>query len=342
MNVLVTGGAGYIGSHMVKMLLAHGADVVTYDNLSGGYRDAVLGGDFIEGDLNDVATLADTFARYRFDAVMHFASLIQVGESMEQPSGYFRNNLVGTLNLLDAMRAARVRRFIFSSSAAVFGNPDYTPIDEAHPAFPINPYGFSKWAVERMLAYFDRAYGIRSVSLRYFNAAGADPDGKLGERHQPETHLIPLVLQAASGRRPSITIFGTDYPTPDGTCVRDYVHIVDLCQAHLLALERLADGGDSAAYNLGNNKGFSVKEIVRAVEHVTSKAVPVVQGARRAGDPATLVADSTKAIRELGWRPRFGTLETIIAHAWAWEQKQIADVAKPAYRATDGGGVSQK
>lgn len=321
MKVLVTGGAGYIGSHMVKMLLARGAEVVTFDNFSGGYREAVVGGAVVEGDLTDPGQLTSAFARQGFDAVMHFASLIQVGESVQHPAKYYRNNLIGTLNLMDAMRTADVRRLIFSSSAAIFGDPSYTPIDEAHAKVPINPYGFSKWAVEMALADYDRAYRLRSVSLRYFNAAGADPDGELGERHEPETHLIPLVLQAASGRRPSVTMFGTDYPTPDGTCVRDYIHIVDLCQAHLLALENLASTDQSATYNLGNGKGFSVKEIIGTAERVTGKTVPVVVGARRAGDPATLVADSAKAVHELGWRPRYHELETIISHAWAWERK---------------------
>ena len=321
MRILVTGGAGYIGSHMVKALLRHGAEVIVFDNLSGGHRDAVLGGVFVEGDINDARQLADLFARFPVDAVMHFASLIQVGESVREPAKYYRTNLAGTLNLLEAMRAAKVETFILSSTAAVFGEPKYTPIDEAHPAAPINPYGFSKWAVERALADYDQAYGVRSVSLRYFNAAGADPEGELGERHEPETHLVPLVLQAASGRRPAVTIFGADYPTPDGTCVRDYIHVDDLCQAHLLALERLMNKRESGAYNLGNNQGFSVRQIVETAERVTGRHIPVEIGPRRSGDPAILVADSKKAIAELGWRPRYHDLETIIRHAWRWERK---------------------
>lgn len=321
MKVLVTGGAGYIGSHMVKALLHAGADVVTFDNLSNGHRDAVLGGELIEGDITDPSGLAAVFESHRFDAVLHFASLIQVGESVERPAEYYRVNLSGSLNVLAAMCSAGVKRFIFSSSAAIFGEPRYTPLDEVHPAAPVNPYGFSKLAVERMLAEFDRAYGLRSVSLRYFNAAGADPEGRLGERHAPETHLIPLVLQAASGRRAAITIFGTDYPTPDGTCVRDYIHVDDLCQAHVRALERLLDGRPSAAYNLGNGNGFSVREIITAAEQVTGRAVPMQSGPRRAGDPSVLVADSKRAVAELGWRPKYQELATIVRHAWAWEQK---------------------
>jgi UDP-glucose 4-epimerase len=323
MKVLVTGGAGYIGAHMVKMLLQHGVDVVTFDNLASGHRNAVVGGAFIQGDIGDSAALAAVFGTHRIDAVMHFASLIQVGESVQQPAKYFHTNIAGTLNLLEAMRVGDVRQFIFSSTAAIFGEPKYVPIDEKHPTAPINPYGFSKWTIEKVLAEYDRAYGLRSVSLRYFNAAGADPDGELGEGHEPETHLIPLVLQAASGRRPSVTVYGTDYPTPDGTCVRDYIHIVDLCQAHLLALERLTREQCSDAYNLGNNRGFSVKEIIHVAERVTGRAIPVTVGARRSGDPAVLVADSKRAVEELGWRPRYQDLESIVRHAWVWEQKLL-------------------
>jgi len=325
MNVLVTGGAGYIGSHMVKMLRRAGAEVVVFDNLSNGERAAVVGGTFVRGDINDAAGVAAVFERFRIDAVMHFAALIQVGESMREPAKYYRTNFAGTLNVLDAMRAAAVRYFIFSSSAAIFGEPQYTPIDEAHPAAPINPYGFSKWAVERVLAEYDRAYGIRSVSLRYFNAAGADPEGELGECHEPETHLIPLVLQAASGRCRSITIYGTDYPTVDGTCIRDYIHVDDLCQAHLKALEFLMRGERSAAYNLGNGLGFSVRQIIDAAERVTGRPIAVEMGPRRAGDPAVLVADSKRAIAELGWRPKYRELETILRHAWAWERRRARD-----------------
>jgi UDP-glucose 4-epimerase len=320
-RILVVGGAGYIGSHMVKMLARAGHDVTTLDDLSTGYRDAVVAGRLVEGSLADRALLDHTFAAGRFDGVMHFASFIQVGESVRDPGKYYRNNVAHTLDLLDAMVVHGVRAFIFSSTAAVFGEPQYVPIDESHPKAPINPYGASKLMVERMLADYDAAHGLRSVALRYFNAAGADPEGELGERHDPETHLIPLVLQAAAGRRPSIQVFGTDYDTPDGTCIRDYIHIQDLCAAHLLALERLAGGAPSAAYNLGNGTGFSVREVIAAAERVTGKAIPVVYAARRAGDPARLVADSRAARAALGWTPAHPDLDTIVAHAWTWERR---------------------
>lgn len=320
-NILVVGGAGYIGSHMVKMLLAAGHHVVTLDNLSGGYEDAVLGGDFVFCDIANRLSLDRLFTRYHFDGVMHFASFIQVGESVRKPGKYYQNNVAATLNLLDAMVAYEVKSFIFSSTAAIFGEPQYVPIDEQHPKQPINPYGLSKWMIEQILGDYDRAYGLKSVCLRYFNAAGADPDGELGERHNPETHLIPLVLQAASGRRDAITVYGQDYETPDGTCLRDYIHINDLCQAHLLALEQLLNGADSAAYNLGNGAGFSVKEIIDIAEEVTGKKIPVLMGKRRAGDSARLVADSKQAQKILGWQPQYADLATIIAHAWQWEKQ---------------------
>lgn len=321
MRVLVVGGAGYIGSHMVKMLLAAGHDVVTFDNLSSGHRDAVLGGEFVQGDLADPAALDSVFKQYQPQAVMHFASYIQVGESMRRPDMYYRNNFSNTLNLLDAMIAHDVKHFIFSSTAAVFGEPDYVPIDEAHPNRPVNPYGRSKWMVEQVLADYDRAFGLKSVCLRYFNAAGADPEGLLGERHDPETHLIPLILQAASGRRPHIQVFGRDYDTPDGTCIRDYIHIVDLCSAHALAIQYLVNGGASERFNLGNGSGFSVQQVIDTVEKVTERKVTVIDSPRRDGDPARLVADSTRARAQLGWTPAFADLEAIVAHAWAWELK---------------------
>jgi UDP-glucose 4-epimerase len=324
-KVLVVGGGGYIGSHMVKRLLERDLKVVTLDNLATGHRDAVLGGEFVQGDVSDRALLQQLFREHAFDGVMHFASWIEVGESLTAPAKYYQNNVCNTLALLDAMREHGVGNFIFSSTAAVFGEPQYTPIDEAHPCAPINPYGRGKWMVEQILRDFERAYGLHSVCLRYFNAAGADPDGLLGERHCPETHLIPLVLQAASGRRPHITVFGEDYDTPDGTCIRDYVHVTDLCEAHLLALERLWAGGGSGAFNLGNGQGFSVREVIDTVRSVTGRAFPVVQGTRRAGDPARLVADSHRAREVLGWRPRYADLRTIVEHAWAWEQKTGGD-----------------
>lgn len=316
MNVLVVGGAGYIGSHMVKALLEAGHTVITLDNLVSGHRDAVLGGGFVEGDMADQNLLGQIFASQRFDGVMHFAGHIQVGESVSHPAKYYWNNVVGTLGLLDAMVASGVSRLIFSSTAAIFGEPQNSPIDESHPKLPINPYGHSKLMVEQMLADYDQAYGLKSVCLRYFNAAGADPDGVLSERHDPETHLIPLVLQAASGQRETISVFGRDYDTPDGTCIRDYIHVMDLCQAHMLALEMLVDGAPSTAYNLGNGEGFSVQQVIDVAREVTGRTIQVIDAMRRLGDPAVLVADSTLARRELGWRPQYAALETIIKHAW--------------------------
>jgi UDP-glucose 4-epimerase len=318
-RILVVGGGGYIGSHMVKMLARAGHDVTTLDSFCTGYREAVIAGRLAEGDLADADFLDRTLGAGHFDGVMHFASFIQVGESVREPAKYYRNNVANTLNLLDAMVAHGVKAFIFSSTAAVFGEPQYVPIDEAHPKAPINPYGASKLMVERILADFDVAYGLRSVALRYFNAAGADPDGELGERHEPETHLIPLVLQAAAGRRPAIHVFGTDYDTPDGTCIRDYIHIQDLCAAHLAAFDRLESGGGSAAFNLGNGTGFSVREVIAAAERVTRRIIPVEYGARRAGDPARLVADSSAARAALGWTAVYPDLDSIVAHAWRWE-----------------------
>lgn len=320
MKVLVVGGAGYIGSHVVKMLDQNGCRVATLDDLSSGHRDAVLCGDFIQGNFGD-RTLLDEVLSRGFDAVMHFASFIQVGESVQHPDKYYRNNVSYTLGLLDAMRAHGVNKFIFSSTAATFGEPQYSPIDEQHPQQPINPYGRTKLMVEQALADYDRAYGFKSVCLRYFNAAGADPEGQLGERHEPETHLIPLVLQAASGRRPSISVFGRDYDTPDGTCVRDYIHIQDLCSAHWLALQSLMNGADSQSYNLGNGNGFSVQEVIDTAERVTGRKIPVVDGPRRDGDPARLVADSRLAQENLDWQPQYADLATIIEHAWKWEMR---------------------
>jgi UDP-glucose 4-epimerase len=323
MRILVVGGAGYIGSHMVKMLLNAGHHVITLDNLSSGHRDAVLGGTFIEGDLADTACLKQVFEQHQPEAVMHFASYIQVGESVRKPDIYYRNNVANTLNLLDTMLEFDVKKFIFSSTAAVFGEPDYVPIDEAHPNRPLNPYGRSKWMIEQVLADYDKAYDLHSVCLRYFNAAGADPEGQLGERHDPETHLIPLILQAASGRRENIQVFGKDYDTADGTCIRDYIHIVDLCSAHLAALEYLNKGGSSDCFNLGNGSGFSVQEVIDAVEKVSGRHVTVINGPRREGDPARLVADAKRARSILDWHPEYTSLETIVRHAWQWESKQL-------------------
>ncbi|MEL5848799.1 MAG: UDP-glucose 4-epimerase GalE [Candidatus Igneacidithiobacillus chanchocoensis] len=321
-RILVVGGAGYIGSHMVKMLAQAGYRVVVLDNLCTGFADAARYGTLVEGDLADSALLDRIFGEEHFAAVLHFAALSQVGESMQIPARYYRNNVANTLNLLDAMDRHGVRSFLFSSTAAIFGEPEYTPIDEAHPTRPINPYGRSKRMVEEMLDDLGCSQGLRAVCLRYFNAAGADPEGELGERHDPESHLIPLVLQAASGRRPQIAVFGSDYDTPDGTCIRDYIHVWDLCSAHLLALEHLLDGGASLALNLGNGLGFSVQEVIDTARRVTGKDIPVRAEVRRPGDPAILVADSQQARSTLGWQPRYAELDTIIAHAWAWEQQK--------------------
>lgn len=324
LHVLVVGGAGYIGSHMVKHLANKGCRVTTLDNLTSGHRDAVLQGDFVLGDLADKPMLRELFATTPFDAVMHFASFIQVGESVQKPAMYYENNVTNTLNLLDTMRLAGVDKFIFSSTAATFGEPQYSPIDEKHPQLPINPYGRSKLFIERILDDYDHAYGLRSVCLRYFNAAGADPEGQLGERHDPETHLIPLILQAASGRRPSISVFGRDYGTPDGTCIRDYVHISDLCSAHWLALMSLMNGAGSQRYNLGNGQGFSVQEVIDSALRVTGRKIQVVDALRRVGDPARLVADATLATQQLGWQPGFSDLDMMLAHAWQWEQRMAS------------------
>lgn len=318
-KVLVTGGAGYIGSHNVKYLLEKGCEVLVLDNLGNGYGDAVPEDLLVEGDIGDAALLDGLFSEHDIDAVMNFASFIEVGASVRDPSSYYLNNLGNTLVLLDAMARHGVSRFVFSSTAAIFGNPEYTPIDEAHPKLPINPYGRSKWLVEQLLQDYSTAYGLESVCLRYFNAAGADPGGALGERHEPETHLIPLVLQAASGRRDSITIFGEDYDTPDGTCVRDYIHVEDLAQAHWLALEFLDREKRSAAFNLGNGNGYSIREVIETAKKVTGRDFPVEAGPRRAGDPAVLVADSRDAREQLGWNPQRAELEAIIADAWQWE-----------------------
>jgi UDP-glucose 4-epimerase len=319
MKILVAGGAGYIGSHMVKQLALAGNDVITLDNLSYGYRDAVKYGEFIEGDLGDNTVLDVIFKSGEIDAVMHFAGFIQVGESVIKPSMYYLNNVVNTHTLLDAMLRHKVMNFIFSSTAAIFGEPEYTPIDEKHNKQPINPYGHSKLMIEQVLDDYDKAYGLRSTCLRYFNAAGADPDGELGERHSPETHLIPLILQAASGRRDDIKVFGDDYETNDGTCIRDYIHINDLCDAHSLALDCMIKNDKSARFNLGNGKGFSVKQVIDVVKEVSGKDFKVSIEPRREGDPAVLVADASLAKKELNWQPKFSELRDIVKTAWEWE-----------------------
>ena len=320
--ILVVGGAGYIGSHMTRLLCESGYRVLVLDNLQAGYRDAVSDkAEFIYGDMADTALLSHVFSHNQIACVMHLASDIQVGESVINPLKYYHNNVLKTLELLEQMVEHEVEQFVFSSSAAIFGNPEYSPIDEQHPKAPLSPYGHSKLMIEQVLADYETAYGLRSVSLRYFNAAGAHPDGTLGERHLPETHLIPLVLQAASNRRDAITVFGNDYPTPDGTCVRDYIHVMDLCQAHLQAVEYLADGGTSIALNLGNGSGFSVNQVIECASGVTGVDIPVVYAERREGDPAILVADSNMASNVLGWQPKYNQLEVILLHAWQWEQQ---------------------
>jgi len=327
-KILVVGGAGYIGSHMVKKLSLSGNDVVVLDNLSTGYERLVKYGQLIVGDMADTALLEKLFSENNFDAVMHFAASSLVGESMSNPAKYYRNNVANTLNLLDVMRQHNVDHFIFSSTAATFGEPDYVPIDEKHPQNPINPYGSSKLMVEKILMDYADAYDFNSVSLRYFNACGADPEDELGECHDPETHLIPLVLQAASGRRKSITVFGRDYETDDGTCIRDYIHINDLCSAHALALDKILEenSGQALQYNLGNGGGFSVQQVINTIKKVVAEDgfnIEVEEGARRLGDPAVLVADATKAKKELAWEAKYSNLETIVRHAWSWEKKLV-------------------
>ncbi|MFY9643094.1 MAG: UDP-glucose 4-epimerase GalE [Rhodomicrobium sp.] len=304
MAVLLAGGAGYIGSHMVKRLLEEGEPVVVLDNLSSGYRDAVLGGDFVDGDFGSGEILRDLFKTYSIDAVMHFASFIQVGESVTAPLKYYINNVANTLQLLNTMIECGIANFVFSSSAAVYGNACAGPLKEDHPCAPINPYGRTKRIVEEALLDFSRGHGLKYFSLRYFNAAGADREARIGERHSPETHLIPLVLQAASGRRDAITVFGRDYPTPDGTCIRDYVHVEDLCEAHLLALRALRRGHRGGFFNLGNAQGFSVSEVIGVARQVTGKPIEAIEAEPRAGDPAVLIADARNVHLSLGWRPK--------------------------------------
>ncbi|MFC5577713.1 UDP-glucose 4-epimerase GalE [Lysobacter niabensis] len=322
MRVLLCGGAGYIGSHMARWLGQRGYHVTVLDNLSAGHREAVKWGELIEADLLDVASLERAFDGRRFNAVMHFCARSLVGESVERPYEYYANNVVGTLNLLDAMRRHGVDRLVFSSTAAVFGHPVADLIDEDHPKQPINPYGASKLMVERILADAAHAYGLRSVALRYFNAAGASLDGDIGESHQPETHLIPNVLRAALGSGPALKVFGDDYATPDGTCVRDYVHVDDLAQAHELALGYMDVHEGAHVFNLGNGQGFSVRQVIEGARKVTGGEIPYEVAPRRAGDPAILVASSERAVRELGWTPAWTELAPIIDSAWRWHQVQ--------------------
>ncbi len=321
--ILVTGGAGYVGSHACKALAAAGHTPVTYDNLSRGHREFARWGPLEVGDLGDAAKLDAVLARHRPDAVMHFAALAYVGESVEQPSLYYRNNVGGTLELLEAMRRAGVNLLVFSSTCSTYGVPERMPITEDVPQQPINPYGMGKLVVERVLRDYEPAYGLRSVALRYFNAAGCDPDGDVGEDHDPETHLIPRVLMAADGVLPRVDVFGTDYPTPDGTCLRDYIHVADLADGHVRALDYLQRGGASTAINLGTGRAFSVREVIAAAERVTDRRIPVHEGPRRAGDPPVLVADATRARAVLGFAPRFTEIEPIVATAWRWHERRV-------------------
>jgi UDP-glucose 4-epimerase len=323
-KILVVGGAGYIGSHMVKDLLSVGYGVITLDDLSTGHRDLLPGGIFVKGDLGDREVLEQLFTDHKISAVMHFAAFSLVGESVQNPLKYYRNNLAATTNLLSSMIKYRVKRFIFSSSAAVYGEPVEIPITEQHPCNPTNPYGQSKIAVEKMLHDCDSAYGLKYISLRYFNASGADESGMIGEKHYQETHLIPLVLKVALGERENIRIYGTDYPTPDGTCIRDYIHVSDLTQAHLLALKALLSNKESAVYNLGSNRGYSVREVIELAKKVTGKHIPVLEADRRPGDPARLIASSDKIKSSLGWQPRYENLETILQTAWVWHQNDAS------------------
>jgi len=324
MRVLVAGGAGYIGSQTAKALARAGHEPVVYDNLSSGHRWAVKWGASVEGDLADTRLLAATLKTHRVEAILHFAASIEVGESVENPRKYFWNNVVNTLRLLDAALEEGVQAIVFSSSAAVYGNPEKIPIPEYHPARPVNPYGETKLMMERALGAYGAAYGIRWVALRYFNAAGADLDGELGEEHNPESHLIPLVIQAALGRRPHVEVYGTDYPTPDGTAIRDYIHIVDLADAHVRALEYLARGGGSMALNLGTGTGHSVRDVIAAVGRMCEGRVPFRDAPRRAGDPPILVADPARAMEVLNWKPQYAGLDSIVESAWKWHSKSTS------------------
>jgi UDP-glucose 4-epimerase len=321
MHILVTGGAGYIGSHTVRKLKEAGHTIVIFDNLSAGHKDAIKGFDLIIGDLSDKEALKKVFDENNFDAVVHFAGSIEAGESMTNPQRFFQNNLVCGLNLLEAMLAHNVKKIIFSSTAAIYGEPEKMPIEEIDPKNPTNVYGLTKLMFEQVLDAYDKAYELKSVALRYFNAAGADSSGEIGEMHDPETHLIPLVLKTAQDKRDSIKIFGTNYPTPDGTCVRDYVHVSDLADAHVLALKYLGKNNQSEKFNLGNEKGTSVREVIESAKKITGIDFSVIETERRAGDPAKLFASSQKAQQILGWKPQFSSIEQIVETAWNWHKK---------------------
>jgi UDP-glucose-4-epimerase GalE len=317
-EVLIVGGAGYIGSHMCKYLHSQGIRPVVLDNLVYGHRQAVKWGPFYEGEMADADLLQKIFVKHDFAAVMHFAAYCYVGESMQSPYKYYQNNIGATLHLLNAMLEHKVLKFIFSSTCATYGEPEHLPLQETSPQHPINPYGRSKLMMENILDDFDAAYGLKSACLRYFNAAGADPDGETGEDHNPETHLLPIVLQTALGQREKITIFGNDYDTADGTCIRDYIHVYDLAQAHYLCLQHLLAGGNSKKYNLGNGNGYSILDVIQTASVITGKKIPYSYAERRPGDPATLVGSAELITEELGWRPEFGSLEKILSTAWNW------------------------
>jgi len=321
MNILVTGGAGYIGSHCCKALFRKGMHPVTIDNLVYGHRNFVRWGEFFQGDVGNSADLKKLFSRHQIDAVMHFAAYAYVGESVQEPLKYYENNLRNTIELLHAVVENGIQYVVFSSTCATYGNPEKIPIDEKHPQNPINPYGRTKRMIEEILEDYAAAYDLKYTSLRYFNAAGADPDGEIGEDHDPETHLIPLVLDVAAARRPSIKIFGTDYQTPDGTCVRDYIHVTDLAEAHILALQRLMDGAESSCYNLGTGSGFSVLEVIERARQITGQTIRAENTGRRPGDPPVLIASNEKAVSELGWNPVYADLDDIISTAWRWHRK---------------------
>lgn len=320
-NILVVGGAGYIGSHTCKMLSQRGYNPIVFDNLIYGHREFIKWGDFILADLSNIEQIRLVFEKYKIDAVMHFAAFAYVGESVEHPQKYYTNNVVATLNLLNVMLEFNVKNFIFSSTCATYGNPQYLPIDEAHPQVPINPYGVSKLMMESILKDYTKAYDFKFISLRYFNASGCDPDCEVGENHSPETHLIPLILDAALGKRENIKVFGSDYETRDGTAIRDYIHVIDLAEAHILALESLLSGGDSDIFNLGNGQGFTVKEVIECVKSVTQQDFNVIYADRREGDPGCLIGSSEKITSRLKWKPKYDSLEAIIKTAWDWHLK---------------------
>ena len=321
--ILIAGGAGYIGSHINKALSKKGYSTVAFDNLSLGHRDFARWGHFVQGDLSDKEQIRDCFQKYPIDAVMHLSAFAYVGESVKNPSKYYHNNVINTINLLEIMLEFHVNYFIFSSSCAVYGIPQEIPIKETHPRNPINPYGKTKLIVEDILKDYDEAYGMKHVSLRYFNAAGADPEKEIGERHDPETHLIPLVIYAALNKTEDVKVFGTDYPTEDGTCIRDYIHVTDLADAHIKALEYLKNNKESNSFNLGNEKGYSVRDVIETVKRISGKNFKTTETERRMGDPPVLIADSQKAFRELSWKPGYFDIKTIVKTAWDWHKKDL-------------------